>query len=87
MFCAFFESRFQSRNGIALRDELMNDVARVPGFLNGAQNGGIVQFLIPIQIVSSGIARRMIVTDVVLGRADRVDDVALHDLHMVDVVE
>src|ERR1700722_3596309 len=65
----------------------MGQVARVTGFLDGLQDGWVVEFLGIIQLVSTGVTRRVVKADQRMERSQGTDDIALHDLHMVNVVE
>src|ERR1700733_6640856 len=67
--------------------ELVRDVALVVKIRDGAGDGVIVQFLAVIDFMPSGDATGMKMSDPVDVVADRTDDIALHDLHMINVVE
>jgi hypothetical protein len=79
-------SRLQGDQWVALGNELVGKITGVAGLFNCPENGRIVEFLVLVQIVATGIARRVIMTDVVLRRTNGADDVSFHDLHMVDVI-
>ena len=65
----------------------MREVAGVAGLVNGFHDGGPLQFLRRVELVAAGDAARVVVADPLLVVLDRPDDVALHDLHVVDVVQ
>ena len=54
---------------------------------NGLRDEVIVEFLTLIDIVTSGIATRMKVSDPLEIVFDVADDIAVHDLCVIDVVE
>ena len=57
------------------------------GVRNCGQNGGVVQFLAGVQIVAPRIATSVKVRDRSDCTLDRADHVALHYLHVIDVVQ
>ena len=52
-----------------------------------ARRWRVVQFLRFVHVPPAGIARRMVMGEVWMVFADGADEVAFHDLHVVDVVE
>lgn len=54
---------------------------------DGFGDGGVVELLGGIEFISAGDACGVVVADVLMVLADGADDVSLHDLHVVDVVE
>ena len=67
--------------------ELLGDEAFEASVDNGLHDGRVVQFLRLIDLSPSGHAARMIVRKICVVFADGGDDVAFHDLHVVDVIE
>ena len=65
----------------------MRDVAGEAGLDDRARDGRPVHFLRVVELVAAGDAAGMVVRDVLMVRADRRDQIAFHDLHVVDVVE
>ena len=80
-FCEGVEGVFRSGN------ELVAHEAGVTGSGEGAGNGGIIELLVRPQFVSSGDTGGMEVSEAIDIFADGGDDISLHDLHVVDVVE
>ena len=81
------ESALQSLARISLRDELMRHKTLEAGVRNCGQNGGVVQFLAGVQIVAARIATSVKVRDRSDCTLHRADHVALHNLHVIDVVQ
>src|ERR1700721_1340860 len=67
--------------------ELVRDVALVVKIRDGGGDGVIVQFLAVIDFMPSGDAAGVKMSDPIDVVADRTDDIALHDLHMINVVQ
>src|ERR1700679_2746377 len=67
--------------------ELVRDVALVVKIRDGGGDGVIVQFLAVVDLMPSGDTAGMKMSDPVDVVADRSDDIALHDLHMINVVQ
>lgn len=65
----------------------MANVALKPRFRDGAKYGRVVNFLFCIQIVPPGTTGSMVVRDQVVVLSDRADDIALHNLHMVYIIQ
>ena len=65
----------------------MGDVAGVAGVDNRAADGRPVQFLRVVNLVTARHAAGVKVGDVLVIVADRADDVALHNLHVINVIE
>ena len=57
------------------------------GLANGSDDGGVIEFLGMVDFVAAGVAAGVVVAEVLVKIADGADDVAFHDLHVVDVVE
>lgn len=68
-------------------DELLAQVASVSCLLNRADDGRIVEFLGFIDFRPAGNATRVVVGDVLMMLLDGGDDIPLHDLHVVNVIE
>jgi len=81
------ESPLQRLKRIALRNELVRDVAVVTGFGDGAIDGGIIDLLRLIRLAPSGTSGSVIMGKVLIIRADRRDDVVAHHPHVIDVVK
>src|SRR5437764_14794051 len=81
------KSLFESCNRVALRNELLSKVALVASFENSANDGWVVQLLPFVKLVTARVASRMIVRKIRVMLADGADDITLHDLHVVDVIE
>ena len=79
----------EGRDGVAAGDELLADETGVAGFFDGAHDGGVVKLLhvLRFEFVTARISGGVVVADVLGVFADRANDVSLHDLHVVDVVE
>src|SRR5260370_34302718 len=84
---AQIESLFQGRDGIAQREKLLAEIASVPGFQKSAHNGRIIDFLGFVNLMTSGIARSMIVCEIRMILTNRADKITFHNLHMIDVIE
>src|SRR5207244_11374371 len=78
---------FESYNRVPLRNELLPKVALVASFENSADDGRIVQLLRIVKLVTTRGASRVIVRKIRVMVADGAADIALHDLHVVDVTE
>jgi len=72
---------FEGGERIADRVELLTDIPAIIGCGDRLHNGGIVELLRIVESVTTRIARRMEMPDVVDVGLDRPYDVALHDLH------
>src|SRR4051812_27453003 len=72
---------------IALRHELLGDVAREPEVGDRFHHAAVVQLLRVIDLVASRHTAGVVMRDVLEVVPDRADHVAFHDLHVVDVVE
>src|ERR1035441_277504 len=85
LYIAKFKRLFERGHLIARRDKLLTHVALVAGFDDGPHNGGIADFLRLINLVPAWIPARVVVRKIGVVFLDAGDDVALHDLHVVDV--
>ena len=63
----------------------MGDIAGEAGRGDGRRDGTVVELLRVVQLVAARHAAGVEMGDVVVRVPDRADDVALHDLHVVDV--
>ena len=71
----------------ALRHEFLAHVAFVAGLHDGLHDRRVVDLLGVVDLVPAGHAAGVVMADVLVVLPDGGDDVALHDLHVVDVVE
>ena len=65
----------------------MRDITLKVKIGDSGSDGVIVQFLGVIDFMPTRDAARMKMSDPVDVVADRADDIAFHDLHMIDVVQ
>src|ERR1022692_4690061 len=77
----------QGCHGILERDELVGEIAFELQVRDGLRDGAPVELLRVVELVASGHAAGVEVADVLDVVADGADDVAFHDLHVVNVVE
>ena len=70
---------------VPVGNELLRNEAIKAGGENGAHHGRVVDLLRVVEFASAGVTGGMVVTDVFLVFADVADDVAVHDLHMINV--
>src|SRR3989441_6391815 len=75
----------QRSQRIARRYELVGDVAGEAGRGDGPRDGVVVELLRVVELVAAGHAARVEVADVLVRVPDGADDVAFHDLHVIDV--
>src|SRR5882762_7457609 len=71
----------------ASRHELVRDIALIVQIRHGGSNCVVVEFLAVVDFMATGNAAGMKMSDPVDVVADRPDHIALHDLHMIDVVQ
>ena len=64
----------------------MTDEAFIAGVSNGFEYRRIVNLLLVVQIIASWVPRGVVVADSPVAFLDGTDDVAFHNLHVVDVV-
>src|SRR5919199_6491908 len=81
------ESSFERRDRVTLRNELLPDEAFIAGGGDGAYDRGIAKLLGLVKLVPARIAGSMVMANAVVMRANGADDVAFHDLHMINIVE
>ena len=74
-------------NGIALGTVLVADVAIVGSGGDGLHDRWVVDLLLVVEVLAAGIAGGVEVADAVDVVGDVADEIAFHDLHVVDVVE
>ena len=72
---------------MSLWDELLGNVALKPSFNDGLANGRVIEFLSVVDLVSARIAAGMIVAEILVALLDGSNDVAFHDLHVINIVE
>ena len=77
----------QAGEGVAGGKEFVGDVTGEVCGGDGFHNRGVLNLLAGVDFVAAGYASRVEVSDDADVGADRVDQIPLHDLHMVDVVE
>ena len=65
----------------------MGDAAGKTAVGNGSHNGRVIQFLSLIYFVSTGITARMVMAYELRVRLDGANNVAFHDLRVVDVIQ
>ena len=65
----------------------MREVSIEAGLGNRFRNGGIIQLLGPIDLMSPWISTRVVMSKVLMVGLNRADDVPFHDLHVIDVVK
>src|SRR6185295_8777965 len=75
----------QRGEGVARRHELVRHEAGEAGVGDGRGDRAPVQLLRAVQLVAAGHATRMEVGNPLTVFADGADDVAFHDLHVIDV--
>ena len=63
----------------------MGEEALIASVGDGLGNWGVVEFLMGVDFVAARITARMEVTEKVDIGFDRSNDVAFHDLHVIDV--
>lgn len=73
--------------GFLARGEFLAEPAGVADFVEAGANGFVVELLRVIQLVPSGHAGSVEVGDAGVMLANGGDDIAFHDLHVIDVVQ
>ncbi len=68
-------------------DEFVGDVVVVADLLEGLHDGGVVDFLVLVELAAAGIAGGVDVADGVFVEAEAADEIAVHDADVVDVKE
>lgn len=71
----------------AFGDEFLADEALVAAFCDGAHDGRVVDFLVVVEFVTAGISCGVDVADEGCAFLVPADDIAVHDLDVVDVEE
>ncbi len=79
--------RAQCLDRVTFRDKLLSHKACIPAVLDGSYDGRVIEFLGIIQILPSGVARSVDVSNIGAVGADGADRVAFHDLHVVNIVQ
>ena len=69
------------------RHELLSDKTFIPDLQQHPHNGRIVKFLRFVDFGTSRITSRMEMGDIFVILADVVDDIAFHDLHVINIVK
>ena len=85
LYVAQDDGFFERPVGIAGGDELLTDVAQVPGACDLFHNWLVVDFLLVADFTTARVAGGVVVADVVLVLSNARDDIAVHNLHVVDV--
>lgn len=78
---------FQRREWFAFGDEFLCDISLEAGGDDGLHDAWVIQFLRLINFGATGNAACVVVIEVLMILPDRIADVAIHDLHVEDVVE
>src|SRR5450432_3991313 len=81
---SFCERRKRVRPG---RHEFVSNIAPIVQVRDRHGNCVVIQFLAVIDFVATGYATGMKVSDPLDIVANRPEDISLHDLHMIDVVQ
>ncbi len=84
----------QGLQRLPFRNKLLGDEALVAGPDDGLHDGGVVELLRDSDFIASGDAAGVVVGDIGCGRFDALvlvaedsaDDIYLHDMHVVDVI-
>ena len=84
---ADFKGAPHSLKDIAFRDELMPDIAVVSQCGYRLHDAAIVEFLVVVKVAPARVASGVEMSNPLDVPLDGADNVALHDLHVVDVVE
>ena len=72
---------------VAYWHKLLSQEACVTCCLNCSHNGGVVEFLRIVNFVSAGNTSRVIMPELDMMVLDGANDIAFHDLHVVNVVQ
>ena len=80
-------SCLQRRYRIAPRNKFMRDITGIIRLSNGIEDRRIIKLLGLVQIVPFRVASGVIKSDQVVTSANGTDDVTLHNLHMVDIIQ
>jgi hypothetical protein len=81
------ESARHGIDRIPFGNKLMANESFIAGRLDRGIDGGIVNFLVLIRLTPAGISRRVVVGKIGMVLLDRADDIALHYLHVVNIIE
>src|SRR6516165_843342 len=84
---ALLKSSPQGGNRVSFGDELMSNVAAIACLFDRLENRRVINLLELVQFVAAWITRRVILANHLVISADGTNDVALHDLHMIDIVK
>src|SRR5688572_28538210 len=68
-------------------EEFLGDEAGEAGIENGAHDRGVVDLLVFVEFAAAGNTGGMVMADEVLVFAEAADDIAVHDLNVIDVEE
>ena len=78
---------FKRINGITFGPVLVADVALVGSGGDSLHDRRVVNLLLVVEVLATGVASGVEVADAVDVVGDVADEIAFHDLHVVDVVE
>jgi hypothetical protein len=84
---ALLKSGSQGGNRVSFGDKLMSDVAAIACLFDRLEDRWVLDLLRLVQFVAAWITCRVILADHCVMRTDGTNDVALHDLHMIDIVK
>src|SRR5882762_5384836 len=87
LYGAYLHGLLQRRQRVTRRHELVGHESRKPRLGDRARDGVPIQLLRVVQLMASGDAAGVEVADVTRVVANGANHVALHDLHMIDVIE
>jgi hypothetical protein len=87
MWSAMLVCCLQRRYRIGLRNKFMGYITGIVRLSNRIQDRRIIEFLGLIQIVPSRVAGGVIKPDQVVTSANGADDVTLHNLHVIDIIQ
>ena len=87
LYIANFYRLAQRRHWIAHRHEFLAHKTLVTGFQDGAHHRGVIDFLRLVNFIAARISRRVIMRDVRMILPDARDQVAVHDLDVIEVEE
>ena len=79
--------RSQPFNWIAFGDEFVTDIEIIIGLCNRLYHSRIVDLLFIVEVIAARVSSRMEMSDLLNVFFDGSDEIALHNLHVVDVVE
>lgn len=78
---------FEAGDRVEFREKFVSEEAIEVGVGDGFGDGGVKEFLLVVEFVATGVTGGVVVTEVLMVIADGANDITLHDLHVVDIVE